>query len=203
MIRVPPFGAGQRIGLFGGSFNPAHEGHRAVAHCAMRRLDLDWVWWLVAPQNPLKQAGDYADFDARMAGAREIASHSRCVVTDLEKSLGTRTTSETLAALAPVLARGRFVWIMGADSFANLHKWNDWLDIPETLPLAVCARPGYLLSALASPAALRFNAARLPTEKARLLPDLEAPAWVFLPMPLRKESSSAIRARHSRHRPVA
>lgn len=196
MIRVPPFGPGQRIGLFGGSFNPAHEGHRAVAIYAQRRLALDWIWWMVSPQNPLKEAGDYADFEERLAHTQAVARHPRFIVTDIEHRLATRTTAETLHALAPLLSRGRFVWIMGADSFAHLHKWNDWLDIPLALPLAVLARPGFLLRALESTAALRFESARLPIEAAPLLADLKAPAWVFLPMPLRKESSSAIRAGH-------
>ncbi|CAN5434707.1 nicotinate-nucleotide adenylyltransferase [soil metagenome] len=201
-MAVPPFGAGQRIGLFGGSFNPAHEGHRAVALCALSRLGLDWVWWLVSPQNPLKPAGDYDDFDDRLAGAKRLAAHPRFIVTDLERKLHTRTTAETLLALRPVLARGRFVWIMGADSFAHLHKWNDWIDIPAALPLAVFARPGFSLRALEGPASLRLKRARIPAEDARLLADMAPPAWVFLPMPLRKESSTAIRAGRGRHRPV-
>lgn len=198
MIVPPPFGAGQRIGLFGGSFNPAHSGHRAVALYALKRLGLDWIWWLVSPQNPLKDAGDYRDYDERLAVTRRVARHPRFIVTNLEEQLGTRTTAATLAALAPVLRRGRFVWIMGADSFANLHHWNDWTDIPETIPLAILARPGFSMRALESPAALRYENRRIAAERAKELPDAPPPAWCFIPMPLRPESSTAIRERARR-----
>jgi nicotinate-nucleotide adenylyltransferase len=201
VIIPPPFGDGQRIGLFGGSFNPAHGGHRAVALYALRRLDLDWIWWLVSPQNPLKEADGYRDYDERLNVARRVARHPRFVVTDLERQLDTPTTAATLAALAPVLRRGRFVWIMGADSFAGLHHWNDWADIPETIPLAVLARPGFSMRALGSPAALRYQGRRIAGEKARELPGAPAPAWCFIPMPLRPESSTAIRERVRNKRP--
>lgn len=200
MIVPPPFGDGQRIGLFGGSFNPAHGGHRAVALFAMKRLDLDWIWWLVSPQNPLKEADGYRDYEERLKVTRQVARHPRFIVTDLEQQLGTRTTAATLAALAPVLRRGRFVWIMGADSFANLHHWNDWTDIPETIPLAILARPGFSMRALESPAALRYEGRRIPSEKARELPGAAPPAWCFIPMPLRPESSTAIRQNQQRRK---
>jgi nicotinate-nucleotide adenylyltransferase len=193
-VIVPPFfGRGQRIGLFGGSFNPAHRGHYAVALFALHKLRLDWVWWLVAPQNPLKDARDYSDFEARIEITRKVARHPRFIVTDVEKGLGTLTTASTLAALSPVLGRGRFAWIMGADSFAHLHLWNDWTDIPAALPLAVLARPGFSIRALESPAALRYARYRIAISDAPLLVDLAPPAWVFIPMPLRPESSTAIR----------
>lgn len=200
MIVPPPFGAGQRIGLFGGSFNPAHSGHRAVALYAQKCLALDWVWWLVSPQNPLKDKDGYRDYDERLKVTRLVARHPRFIVTDLEEQLGTRTTAATLAAMGPVLRRGRFVWIMGADSFANLHHWNDWTDIPETIPLAILARPGYSMRALESPAALRYGDRRIAAERARDLPGSPPPAWCFIPMPLRSESSTEIRARQARRR---
>ena len=198
MIRPPPFGEGQRIGLFGGSFNPAHRGHYMVALYALKRLQLDWVWWLVAPQNPLKDPAETDEYATRLAETRRLASHPRFVVTDLERQLGSRTTADTLDRLRPVLQRGRFVWIMGADSFANLHRWHDWLDIPAALPLAILARPGYSLRALGGAAATRFDAAQLPMERSARLADSRPPAWVFIPMPLRPESSTAIRRQRLR-----
>lgn len=201
MILPPPFSPGQRIGLFGGSFNPPHEGHRAVALQAAKALGLDWVWWLVAPQNPLKNPEETGKYDERLRQTRRIARHPRFVVTDLERQLSTRTTAALLAKLRPVLARGRFVWVMGADSFAGLHEWNDWTFLPEMLPLAVVTRPGYSIRALRSPASLRYSAFRVPTAEARRLAGLAAPAWCFLPMPLRRESSTALRRR--RHPNVA
>jgi nicotinate-nucleotide adenylyltransferase len=195
VIVPPPFGDGQRIGLFGGSFNPPHGGHRAVALYALKRLDLDWIWWLVSPQNPLKDADGYRDYDERLKVTRQVARHPRFIVTDLEQQLDTRATAATLAALEPFMRRGRFVWIMGADSFANLHHWNDWTDIPETIPLAILARPGFSMRALESPAALRYDGRRIASAKSRQLPGSPPPAWCFIPMPLRAESSTAIRRR--------
>ncbi len=184
MMVAPPFGEGQRIGLFGGSFNPAHDGHYMVALFALKRLQLDWVWWLVSPQNPLKDASETGEYGERLAFTKKIARHPRFVVTDLEKQIDSHNTAETLDRLAPILKRGHFVWIMGADSFADLHRWHDWLDIAQTLPLAVLARPGYSMRSLSSRAAIRLDRKR----------------WTFLPMPLRPESSTAIRIALERKR---
>lgn len=193
MIRTPPL-TGQRIGLFGGSFNPAHEGHLAVSLEALKRLQLDQVWWMVSPQNPLKDPSENNDFDERFALAEKLARHPRLIVTDIERQLGTRTTAEAFAKLGTVFDRGQFVWIMGADSFASLHMWNDWRDIPATLPLAVFDRPGWSLKALCSPAARAMTGNRLDPHDAPLLCGLRMPAWSFISMPLRNESSSALRA---------
>ena len=195
MIKPPLFSDGQRIGIFGGSFNPAHRGHLMVALYALRKLQLDWVWWLVSPQNPLKDRSETGEYGLRLAETRKIARHPRFVVSEFEKQAGTRTTAETIEALAPALRRGCFVWIMGADSFADLHRWNDWLDIPASLPLAVLARPGYSVRALSSQAAIRFEEYRIPSHRAASLPCRTPPAWAFIHLPLRRESSTAIRRR--------
>ncbi len=183
----------QRIGLFGGSFNPAHKGHVAVSEEALKRLQLDQVWWLVSPQNPLKDSRNTQDFDDRLAHATQLAANPRLMVTGMEAELGTRTTAQTFAALSPMFRHSRFVWIMGADSFAGLHHWNDWRQIPATLPLAVFARPGWSQAALSSPAARLLAGDRLDAADAGLLANTPAPAWCFLNMPLRHESSTAIR----------
>jgi len=198
MIRPPPFGDGQRIGLFGGSFNPAHRGHEMVALYALKKLRLDWVWWLVSPQNPLKDPRETGEYESRLAEARRIARHPRFVVTDIERQLGSRTTAETLRGLAPALSRGKFVWIMGADSFANLHHWHNWREIAETVPLVILARPGYSLRALAGEAANRYDEYEVPGHLAPQLVTMAPPAWAFIPMPLRKESSTAIRRTRTR-----
>jgi nicotinate-nucleotide adenylyltransferase len=199
-MKPPPFGRGQRIGLFGGSFNPAHYGHYMVALYAMKRLQLDWVWWLVSPQNPLKDPGVTGEYGKRLAAAKRIARHPRFVVTDLERQARAHNTAETLGALSGQLKRASFIWIMGADSFANLHRWHHWTDIAAALPLAFLARPGYSIRALNSRAAIRYAAARIPTDHAARLVGHKTPAWVFLPMPLRPESSTAIRNLNQRRR---
>ena len=193
MMKPPLFGKGQRIGLFGGSFNPAHYGHYMVALYALKRLQLDWVWWLVSPQNPLKNPNETGEYDERLAFTKHIARHPRFVVTDLERQVNSRNTAETLLALNRAMKQANFIWIMGADSFANLHKWHNWTDIAEALPLAFLARPGYSIRALSGRAALRYASHRVKTGEAAKLLARRPPAWVFLPMPLRPESSTAIR----------
>jgi nicotinate-nucleotide adenylyltransferase len=190
-----PDPAGRRIGLFGGSFNPPHSGHVALAAEALLQLGLDQVWWLVSPQNPLKKPEETDDFVIRLRASAEIVRgiDSRFRVLDIEPKLNTRWMAQTLRRLEPVIDRGRFVWIMGADSFAGLHHWNEWRTIPDTLPLAVFARPGWCLRALSSPAARVLQPYRIEAARARRLADLAPPAWCFLTMPLRTESSTAIR----------
>jgi nicotinate-nucleotide adenylyltransferase len=195
MLKLPPFGPGQRIGLFGGSFNPAHRGHYMVALYALKRLKLDWVWWMVSPQNPLKDPRETGEYQARLHYARRVAKHPRFVVTDIEKQLRTKYTAQTLRELRPSFARAHFIWLMGADSLSNLHHWKNWTEIADTIPLAVLARPGFSLRALGSPAALRYEDVQVPPEFASEIVTRSAPAWVFVSMPLRKESSTAIRAR--------
>ncbi len=193
MLKLPPFGPGQRIGLFGGSFNPAHRGHLMVALYAMKRLQLDWVWWMVSPQNPLKPTRDTAEYNTRLAATKLIARHPRFVVTDLERQIGAKYTADTLRQLKGAFAKAKFVWIMGADSLANLHHWHNWNEIVETLPLAVLARPGYSIRALGSVAALRYAEDQIASQQSARLVNTCAPAWTFITMPLRKESSTEIR----------
>lgn len=189
---------GLRVGLLGGSFNPAHDGHAHVAETALRRLDLDRVVWLVSPQNPLKDARDSAPLAERMASARAAAARAAhgpaMIVSDFETRVGTQWTVDTLRALVARHPGVRFVWLMGSDNLATFHRWRGWTDIMRMMPVAVIARPGSLLEARTSPAAARFAGARLPASRARLLPGLKAPAWTWLTAPLNHRSSTALRA---------
>lgn len=200
-----PDPAGRRIGLFGGSFNPPHPGHLAVAGEAIRRLDLDQIWFLVSLQNPLKNANETEDFWVRVDQAKALVQTAarRFRIIDIESKLKTRWTAQTLDQLEPVLNRGRFVWIMGADSFAGLHHWTEWRALPAALPLAVFARPGWCLKALSSPAARTLAPWRAPETMARRLADLAPPAWCFVTMPLRPESSTVIRRGRGAEQAVA
>jgi nicotinate-nucleotide adenylyltransferase len=182
------------VGLFGGSFDPPHAGHVHVSREALKRLGLDRVWWLVSPGNPLKERGP-APLDRRMAAARNAVTHPRIVVTDIEKRLGTRYTGETIEALIHRYPGVRFVWLMGADNLAQFHLWQRWDWIMRTVPICVLARPGHRISARTAKAAQVFEGARLPSRCARLLPYAEAPAWVFLNVPMVDVSSTEIRAR--------
>lgn len=189
---------GASVGLFGGSFDPAHEGHVHVTRHALQRLDLNRLWWLVSPGNPLKPSGP-APLQARMAQARKLMRHPRVDVTPIESQLGTRYTADTLRALLLLYPERRFVWIMGADNLAGFHHWDNWRAIMESLPIAVVARPGQQLRALSSPAARCYARARIAARSAPLLSTAQAPAWCFLTVPLRDISSSHLRAQGEWH----
>ncbi|MGN3974612.1 nicotinate-nucleotide adenylyltransferase [Tsuneonella sp. SYSU-LHT278] len=143
---------GRVTGLLGGSFNPAHRGHRRISLAAIDRLGLAEVWWLVSPGNPLKSGGDMASLIARFASARAASRRAPIRATAIESELGTRYTVDTLRALVRRYPRRRFVWIMGADNLAQFHRWKDWRAIARLVPIAVFARPGYEAAAFASPA---------------------------------------------------
>lgn len=191
--RVPP--AGARVGLLGGSFNPAHDGHREISHAALARLELDWVWWLVSPQNPLKSRAEMAPLAERLASARQAADDPRILATGLETRLGSAYTADTLRALVHLLPRVRFVWLMGADNLIQVHQWQDWQEIFNTLSVAVFDRPSYSLRALSSKAAHAFARHRLGESSARRLAEARPPAWAFIHCRLNPQSATEIRAR--------
>ena len=191
------FEPGMTVGVLGGSFNPAHEGHAHVAETALVRLGLDRVLWLVTPQNPLKDRRDARPLEERMSSARSIAQGPRMIVSDIETRLGVRYTYDTLLALQMRFPRVRFVWLMGSDNLAGFHKWRGWRDILQHWPVAVVSRPGSLISSRFAPAAKRFAHARKPSRAAMELKGAEAPAWTYLRAPLHPHSSTAIRARRA------
>lgn len=185
--------AGLSIGLLGGSFDPPHHGHRHLSLWALRALGLRRVWWLVSPGNPLKPVRPAA-LERRMEAARALARDRRILVSDFEARIGRRHTVETLAALRRRFPRARFVWLMGADNLATLHRWRRWRRILETTPTAVFARPGSQVAAGLSPAARAFARARLPAAAARSLVDREPPCWTLLTGPTHPASSTRERA---------
>jgi nicotinate-nucleotide adenylyltransferase len=187
--------AGRRVGLLGGSFNPAHDGHLHISLLALKLLDLDHVWWLVSPQNPLKPSRGMASLEERLAGGRLVAKHPRIVVTDVECGLETRYTAETLAGLRRYFPRTRFVWLMGADNLTQIPRWQSWTRIFDGTPVAVFSRPPYSLRALHGKAARRYRCRRVGQIRARELPDMEPPAWVFFQNPLHPASATEIRRR--------
>lgn len=193
-----PYAApGQVVGLFGGSFDPPHPGHLHLSREALKRLGLDQLWWLVSPGNPLKSRAP-APLAHRLAAACRMARHPRIKITDIETRLGTRATADTLAALQRRYPGVRFVWVMGADNLAGLHRWGRWHEIMARVPVAVFARPGQRMNALTARAAKQYATARLPEGAARALGRAGPPAWIYLDMPMRRESSTALRAQRKR-----
>lgn len=205
MTPLPPNPWGDRrrarIGLLGGSFNPAHEGHRHISLEALKRLDLDEVWWLVSPQNPLKARAGMAPLPERLDRARAVAAHPRIRVTDIERILGTTYTANVLAALKRRFPSARFVWLMGADNMVQIPRWRRWPAVFLTTPVAILDRGTYSYQALTGKAARRFAAARLPAHEARALAGEDAPRWVFLPIRRHAASATEIRARRGPGRP--
>lgn len=201
MLGTPPkpfsreLWAGRTVGLLGGSFNPAHEGHRHISLYALKLLGLDAVWWMVSPQNPLKSKKGMAPLEKRLASAEKISAHPHIHVTDIETHLNTRYTADTLAALRQTFSETRFIWLMGADNMHQIHRWQEWEKIFAMVPVAVLDRPPKGNVLRSCPAKERFRAALLPQEKAFLLKKQAPPVWTILHIPLNATSATAIRAK--------
>lgn len=188
-----------RIGLLGGSFNPAHVGHRLVAERALRALALDEVWLVVSPGNPLKPRIGMAPFRDRLMTARNIADGRRIRATDIEARLGQHRTYRTVVELRRRFPRTAFVWLMGADSLAQFHRWQDWRRLASQIPIAVVPRPGNFGAALHGAAASVLRHRRCPARAARLLSCPDGQGWAFLLAP--QNGISATELRKSGHMP--
>ena len=192
-LRMPHAEPGMRIGLFGGSFNPPHEGHVLVTETALRALGLHAVWWIVTPGNPLKDARELAPLAERIAASRAILDDPRVVVTAFEAGHRIRYTADMLRL---VLARNRgvrFAWLMGADNLRHFHRWQEWRAIARMVPLAVIDRPGSTLAYLSSTFAISHSRDRVDEDDAARLLDHDPPAWTFLHGPRSGLSSTALR----------
>ncbi|MFN4130424.1 MAG: nicotinate-nucleotide adenylyltransferase [Paracoccaceae bacterium] len=192
-VGFPIAGKGQVVGLLGGSFDPAHEGHAHITREAIKRLGLDQVWWLVSPGNPLK-ARQPAPMADRIARGQAVMRHPKVTITDLEARLGTRFTYETVVRLQALYPGVRFVWLMGADNLVQFHRWDRWRDILRAVPVAVLARPGLGVQARLSRAAQAFRSKQLDRGE-WLGGQRRPPVWAFINLPMNGASSSAIRAR--------
>ncbi len=192
MTNIETF-AGKRIGILGGSFNPAHRGHLHISRQALKLLQLDEIWWMVSPQNPLKPVNDMVDFESRIESAETIAQDRRIRVTNIEFELDTAYTAETLTELKKKFPKARFVWLMGADNLMQIPKWKDWQQIFRAVPIAIFTRPTYTKRALAGYAARRFARYRIDETQAHCLSARQAPAWAFLN--IKPDAISATRVR--------
>ncbi|WP_340588181.1 nicotinate-nucleotide adenylyltransferase [Erythrobacter alti] len=185
--------SGPITGLLGGSFNPAHAGHRRITLFTIDALGLDEAWWMVSPGNPLKPRKGMAPLTARVRSAKAMSRNARIRVTAIEQQLGTRYTIDTLRALMRRYPKRRFVWLMGSDNLAQLHRWKDWRRIARSMPIAVIARPGYEEAAVASPAMAWLRRYRLPASGLRSRREWSAPALIELRFDPDPRSATAIR----------
>jgi len=188
-----------RIGLLGGSFNPAHRAHRRISLGAMRALGLDEVWWLVSPGNPLKEGtADMAPFEARLASAKRMARGRRIRVSDFERRETTRYSVDTVRKLKLRRPQDRFIWLLGSDTLPNFHKWRNWRGLAREVPIAVIRRPGYDSTAHAARAMGWLRGFVHPSSQAKHWTEWSAPAILFLRLPPDPTSATAIRA-HDPH----
>lgn len=194
-LRIPVAGDGQRIGLFGGSFNPPHEGHLNLCDLAFKRLELDQIWWMVTPGNPLKDTSGLPPLEERITLCRKLAKDPRIRITGFEAGYKIRYTADTVRLIRKLRPRQKLVWLMGADNLAGFHKWQDWRSIANMVPIAVIDRPGSTLSYRSARAALTLWRHRIDEEDASLIAGLNPPAWTFLHGPRNTLSSTALRER--------
>ena len=192
-LRLPHVEKGMAVGLFGGSFNPPHEGHAMVAEAALRRLRLDQIWWIVTPGNPLKDHGTLAPLAERIRLSEELLDDRRIKVTAFEAGHHLRYTADTLALVRKRNPGVDFVWIMGADNLAQFHRWQRWRDIALSTPIAVIDRPGSTLAFVSSVFAKTFDHARIDERVASRLSRMRPPAWTFIHGPRSSLSSTALR----------
>lgn len=194
-LRLPQAPPGLAVGLFGGSFNPPHAGHRLVAEIALRRLRLDRLWWMITPGNPLKDRGELAPLADRIAMSEALIRDPRVKVTAFEAAWTLNFTAETIAFVKARNPAVRFVWVMGADSLVTFHRWQNWQDIMRSVPVAVIDRPGSTLSFLSAKMAKAFAHARIDEQDAGALARLAPPAWTFIHGPRSSLSSTDMRLR--------
>ncbi len=180
IAKLPIHTRKMRIGLLGGSFNPAHEGHRLISLIALKRLKLDRIWWIATPGNPLKDNKALPSQALRMVEAQKIAHHPRIIITGFESQIGTRYTYDTIAYLKRHCPQVRFIWLMGADNLSQFHQWQNWRDIAHAMPIAVIDRPSSTLRATSSRAAIYLQKYRMSEREAGILANRKAPAWIFL-----------------------
>ena len=183
-----------RIGLLGGSFNPAHRGHRRMSLAALDSLGLDEVWWLVSPGNPLKPKKGMAPYPARLASARAMVRRSRIKVSDFEAGADTRYTVDTIATLLRRWPNHQFIWLMGEDIVAQFHQWKDWRRLARMVPIALISRPGYGDDARAARAMGWLGRFVHPPATSRAWMKWSAPAIIFLRLPPDHTSATRLRA---------
>ena len=183
----------QKIGILGGSFNPAHEGHLSISKIALQRLNLDAVWWIISPRNPLKKYDILYDFEERVSSAEKVIDTNHISISKLEKNAQIKYTIGTVEYLNTRYVGTKFVWIMGADNLKDFHRWREWDKLALTVPIAIIDRPSSSLDVTSSLFANKYRKYRVDEADAQNLADKKRPAWVFLHSKLNDQSSSQLR----------
>jgi len=186
------------IGLLGGSFNPAHKGHIYVSDLALKIFNLNQVWWLVTPQNPLKENAQKGTYDFRLSTANKLKKSYKIKVLSLEYNIGTKFSYDTIKVLKKSLPNINFFWIIGADNLCDMHLWYKWKKIFRLCPVVVFNRPGYTKKALFSKTAHFFWSNKVDSNKIRVCKNYSLPLWTFVNKRMVNHSSSAIRTKKNR-----
>ena len=194
-LHLPPNTSGQKIGLYGGSFNPPHSGHLLVAETALKKLQLDAIWWLVSPQNPLKSETELMPLKQRIMSCSQLTNNPAHKITAYETLINNNVSATTLSYIFKQCSESSFVWIMGADNLSSLHRWENWQYIMENIPIAVVSRPNFLYTANNSVVGKKYEKFRIAEADSGQLVNFKAPRWVFLNQQLDHSSSTRLRER--------
>ena len=183
-----------KIGLLGGSFNPAHAGHLHISLQAIKHLQLDKIWWLVSPQNPLKSSADMAEYGQRIASAKkQITNYSNISICEIEQENNLQYSADTIELLIKQYPQNKFIWLMGSDNLAQFNKWHKWRYIMHNIAICVMDRSPHSHGALRSPAALGYAKYRISQDRSAQLADATLPAWSYLFIPRHRQSATNLR----------
>lgn len=138
-----PLKKGFRVGFFGGSFNPVHQGHLDTAFTVLKKLKLDRILWVVSPQNPLKKEAPFYSYPQRMDMVQKKASYRRFLVTDFEEFFGIKYTIQSVRLLKKRYKYVTFYLITGADNAFTMDKWLNFKEILNHFSWVIVARPPY------------------------------------------------------------
>ncbi|MDG2187542.1 MAG: nicotinate (nicotinamide) nucleotide adenylyltransferase [Hyphomicrobiales bacterium] len=183
----------QRIGILGGSFNPSHDGHIKISEAALKKLNLDIIWWVVSPRNPLKKYDVLFDFKKRTSSAKNKLKTSKIIINDIEQRTGTIYTIGTIEYLKKKYPNTKFIWIMGADNLRYFHLWMEWEKIIKEIPIAIIDRPSSSLDVSSTIFANKYKKYRIDENDASYIINSKKPCWIFLHNKLNFNSSTEIR----------
>ena len=180
------------IGLLGGSFDPPHKGHIYISLEAKKILQLDGIWWLVTPKNPLKISRP-ASYEERIHNCKSITKTHPIKIEEIEKKIKSTYSFQTINFLQNHYENINFFWLMGADNLINFHHWQKWKQIFYKVSIVVFRRYGYNNPALKSITKKTFSDYQIKTPKLKQEQFITLPSWTWINNKEIKISSTEIR----------